>query len=134
MVRKRPIQKLPDIDLVPMLDVMMSVLTFFVIVTMTFSGKVIENVETPKATDIAANEIIEGPILIALNNKGEIVLDTEIISLDELREFTRRYLSQDANGEIIFKADRSLDYIQVRTVLETIAEEGGDRVSLAISQ
>ncbi len=134
MRRKVKAEALPEINLVPMLDVMMSVLTFFIIITMSFSGKVIQNLETPTAQGTNAQDIIDGPLLLGLNNQKEIVYEGDIVDLSQMQDVVRQYLAQDPQGQIIFKADRNLEYQDIAPVLEALADEGGDRVSLTISQ
>ncbi|MFZ9738233.1 MAG: ExbD/TolR family protein [Prochlorotrichaceae cyanobacterium] len=134
MRRKAQTDSLPEINLVPMLDVMMSVLTFFIIITMSFSGNVIQNLENPTGNGGIAEDIIEGPLLIGLNGDGEIIYEGEAIPLAEMQTVVRQYRTQDPLGEIIFKADRNLPYQAVAAVLEAIADQGSDRISLTISQ
>jgi len=134
MRRKAKVEALPEINLVPMLDVMMSVLTFFIIITMSFSGKVIQNLETPTAQGTNAQDIIDGPLLLGLNNQQEIVYEGDIVDLAQMQDVVRQYLAQDPQGQIIFKADRNLEYQDIAPVLEALADEGSDRVSLTISQ
>jgi biopolymer transport protein ExbD len=124
--------EVPEVNLVPMLDVLMSILTFFIVIAMTFTGRVIENVSTPEGA--AGEDIIAGPVVVILNNKGEILVEQEVLTLEALQDLIRRYLAQDAQGKIILKADRSLEYTDVASVLETLAKEGGDRISIAVSQ
>jgi len=124
--------EVPEVNLVPMLDVLMSILTFFIVIAMSFTGRVIENVSTPKGA--AGEDIIDGPVVVIMNNKGEILVEQEVLTLEALQDLIRRYLAQDAQGKIILKADRSLEYTDVASVLETLAKEGGDRISIAVSQ
>ena len=134
MRRKVKAEALPEINLVPMLDVMMSVLTFFIIITMSLSGKVIQNLEAPTGQGTNAQDIIDGPLLLGLNNQKEIVYEGDIVDLSQMQDVVRQYLAQDPQGQIIFKADRNLEYQDIAPVLEALADEGGDRVSLTISQ
>ena len=124
--------EVPEVNLVPMLDVLMSILTFFIVIAMTFTGRVIEGVSTPEGA--AGEDIITGPVVVILNNKGEILVEQDILTLEALQDFIRRYLAQDAEGKIIVKADRTLEYTDVASVLEVLAKEGGDRISIAVSQ
>jgi len=134
MRRKAKSEPLPEINLVPMLDVMMSVLTFFIIITMSFSGKVIQNLETPTGQGTAAQAVIEGPLLLGLNSKQELIYEGEPVEMPEMETIVRQYLAQDPQGEIIFKADRNLTYQDIAPVLEALSDVGGDRISLTISQ
>jgi biopolymer transport protein ExbD len=134
MRRRAKAEPLPEINLVPLLDVMMSVLTFFIIITISFSGKVIQNLENPTGQGTNAQEMIEGPLLLGLNNQKEIVYQGDIVDLPQMQTIVRAYLTQDPQGQIIFKADRSLAYQDIAPILQALADQGGDRVSLTVSQ
>lgn len=124
--------EVPEVSLIPMLDVLMSILTFFIVLALSSTGRVIQNVSIPK--NAAGEEIITGPVVVILNNKGEILVEQEVLTPEALQDFIRRYIAQDAEGKIIVKADRSLEYTDVASVLEVLAKEGGDRISIAVSQ
>lgn len=134
MRRKVKVQPLPEINLVPMLDVMMSVLTFFIIITMSFSGKVIQNLETPTGPGAALPNEVKSPLLVGLNRTQDILYEGEVVDLPQLQTIVRAYLTQDPQGQIIFKADRSLTYQDIAPILQALADEGGDRISLTLSQ
>jgi biopolymer transport protein ExbD len=133
MRRKPTTVKLPQVNLIPMLDVLMSVLTFFVIITMSFSGPVIQDVQTPQASHSDGEPVTHGPLVLGVNARGEMIYDGKPITADSLKETVRQYLAQNPQGQIIFKADRRLPYRQIATVLAHLADAGGDQISFTIT-
>ena len=134
--RNRPSGETPEVNLVPMMDVLMTVLTFFIIVSMTLTGQQIANVTLPK-TDGAGVESAnqDKPSLsIGLTAENQIVLKDKPIDVNQLAEAMQAFYSKHPDGVVLLKADRTLDYSKVVQLLKTMRDIGGDQVSLAIEQ
>ncbi|NJO72484.1 MAG: biopolymer transporter ExbD [Leptolyngbyaceae cyanobacterium RM1_406_9] len=133
--RQRRGSQLPQVNLVPMMDVLMTVLTFFIIISMTLTGQQVMNVSLPSA----AEGVTEGagdvdPFIVGLNPQNQILVENQPISNSQLVEQVQAYLSANPEGVVLVKADRELVYEDVAELLETLRDIGGDRVSLAIEQ
>ena len=59
--------QLPEVNLVPLLDVLMSVLTFFIITSMTLTGRNIANVNLPGTGTGYEEKKEENPLVIGLD-------------------------------------------------------------------
>jgi biopolymer transport protein ExbD len=127
----------PEVNLVPMMDVMMSVLTFFIITSMTLTGQRLANVNLPglSGTGAGGNEQnATESLVIGLNRQGEILLDSKVANLAQLTETMQAYLAQNPQGTVVLKADRELPYEEVVKLLKEMAKIGGSQVSLAIER
>ena len=127
----------PEVNLVPMMDVMMSVLTFFIITSMTLTGQRLANVTLPGLSGIGAVESEQNAtesLVIGLNRQGEILLDGKVANVTQLTEIMQAYLAQNPQGTIVLKADRELPYEEVVKLLKEMAKIGGSQVSLAIER
>lgn len=114
----------------------MTVLTFFIIVSMTLTGQQIANVTLPK-TDGAGVESAnqDKPSLsIGLTAENQIVLEDKPIDVNQLAAAMQTFYSKNPDGVVLLKADRTLDYSKVVQLLKTMRDIGGDQVSLAIEQ
>jgi len=116
-----------------MLDVLMSVLTFFIITSMMLTGERLSNIELPGAGGGVQQEAID-PLEIGLNQQGEIVIANRTVSEEELAETMQAYLAKNPQGQVILKADRELPYEQILQLLKKMGAIGGRRVSLAIQK
>lgn len=127
----------PEVNLVPMMDVLMTVLTFFIIISMTMTGTQLANVRLPQSVagadegpSTAAQEV--APLIVGLDSNGNLVMDNQPISSPQLAQRIRTYFSQNPEGKIILKADRELSYEVVADLLTELRSIGGNRVSLAV--
>lgn len=125
--------KMPEIDMIPMLGVMLVVLAFFVFVTMTLRSQQGTNLTLPSAKTGAAEVEAAEPLVVALNLQNQISVDGKVVTPEELSTPLVTYLNKNPKGTIVLKADRQLSYKKVLPLLETLKAIGGDRVSLAIA-
>lgn len=135
--KRQSVSQLPEVNLVPMMDVLMTVLTFFVIISMTLSsGQQIVGIPLPFVRQGAGSKAVNrtNPLEVGLNRQGQILVDNRPIPKAQLAQTLQQYLLNNPEGAVVLKADRKLPYQQVVQLLQTMREVGGDRVSLAITQ
>lgn len=127
--------QMPEVNLVPMMDVILTVLTFFIIISMTLTGQQQSVDITLPSTDAGASTLpVPDPLVVGLNQQGQVLLNNQPVSDAQLSQQMQTYLVQNSKGAVILKADRKLPYEQVIQVLGKMRDIGGDRVSLAIDQ
>jgi biopolymer transport protein ExbD len=126
---------LPEVNLVPMMDVLMTVLTFFIIISMTLRGQQLANVSLPEAGGDSESAAVEAePFIVGLSDQGDILLDNQVVNLEQLTQQIQSFLSANPEGTILLKADRSLNYSEVNALLQTLRDIGGSQVSLAFDR
>jgi len=124
--------QIPEVNLVPMMDVIMTILTFFIIVSMTMTDFQSVNIPLPRTEKGSSKEKIPEPMIVAMNGQGQILLKNQNTTSDQLVQEVVTYLNQNPKGVVVLKADRKLAYEKVVQLLGTLRDVGGDRVSLAI--
>jgi biopolymer transport protein ExbD len=134
--RRRGDSGVPEVNLVPMMDVMMSVLTFFIIISMSMSGLNIVNVKVPLLGDGAAVVERKEPkkLIFGLTQQGKLLLENRELSNDQMAQEMVKFLDENADGIVILKADSKLTYEKVEDLLKLMRDVGGDRVSLAVER
>jgi biopolymer transport protein ExbD len=128
--------QLPEVNLVPMMDVLMTVLTFFIIISMTLTGQQLANVSLPETEGATENVAEAEPVslIVGLSAEGEILLDNQTVDVNQLTERMRAFLTENPEGIVLLKADRTLNYSEVNTLLKTMRDIGGGQVSLAFDR
>lgn len=130
---RRSTNRMPEIDMIPMLGVMLVVLAFFVLVTTTLNSQQTANLILPTAQTGTGAVKAAQPLIVTLDQQEQITLANKPIPLEKLSPLLVAYLEANPKGAIVLKADRQLPYKKVLPLLETLKAIGGDRVSLAIS-
>ncbi len=125
--------QLPEMNLVPMLDVLMTVLTFFIIISMTLAVDKTMEVQLPTNAAPAASPPQEepDPLVVEMTKQGLTVKD-QPITPPQLAPQVKTYLAQNPKGIAVLRADPRVPYEQVIRVLGEMQSVGGDRVSLAL--
>lgn len=144
-MRAQPVKsKIPQVNLVPMIDVLMSVLTFFIILAMNLTSSTVPNVDVPKLTEGVtegtdgkgglATEKNDPPeaLIVGLDKEGQIILEGAPADETQLAEAMEVFLAENAEGVVKLTADRELNFRNVDSLLETMAQIGGDRVLLVV--
>ncbi|MGD1864399.1 MAG: ExbD/TolR family protein [Phormidesmis sp.] len=135
--RHRRPSRVPEVNLVPMMDVLMTVLIFFVIISMGLTGVQINGVTLPKSVN-SANEVItekddeSAPLTIGLTTEKELILDGEVVQVRDLAPVVKAYFTDNPDGSLMLKADRNLPYDDIAELLSELRKIGGRRVSLAV--
>lgn len=93
--RKRQRPSMPELNLVPMMDVLMTVLTFFIIVSMTLS--IDQGVEVTLPSDQPQPEMEESPppvLVVEMNGSEEFSVEGETFEKAQLLGQLRLFLRQ----------------------------------------
>ena len=136
--RRRQVNaQIPEVNLVPMMDVLMTVLMFFIIISMSLTGQQLLNVRLPQSVEgdgaVEEPQIVQvDALVVGLDKDGRILLESAPVNFDQLSQRVRSYFAQNPNGKLVLKADRELTYSEVAGLLTDLRAIGGNRVSLAV--
>jgi len=118
-----------EINLVPMIDVIFSILAFFIISTLFLTRSEGLPVDLPQAT--TAQQQSETEVAVTLQANGKIALNQEEISLKNLiPEVTK--ISQNAQETlVIVKADKAVTHGDVVNVMDRLRQVEGVKLAIA---
>jgi biopolymer transport protein TolR len=119
--RRRPVMS--EINVTPMVDVMLVLLIIFMVSAPLLTVGV--PVELPKTTAKALN-VNKEPLTISVNGSGQIYLQNTEIAMDELVAKLKAVTEArgDAEERIFVRGDRQVDYGSVMKVMGRISEAG----------
>jgi biopolymer transport protein ExbD len=120
------------IEIVPLIDVIFCILTFFILAAVGLSRQQAINVDLPKAsTGTAQGRQI---LMISLNELGQVYVEKEeMITQEKFIQQLQAYKQQNPSGVFVLYASPNAMYNEVVQVLDLLREVGGDRVALANS-
>ena len=123
-----------EINVTPMVDVMLVLLIIFMVITpMLQKGANVTLAQTnnPIAMEDADKE---DAILVAVQRDGAIYFDTEKVSLENLEAKVQDKLSNRTDKKIYIKADARSKYGVVVQVVDAVRTAGVDQVGLLTEQ
>lgn len=130
--RSKPI----EVNLVPMMDVLLTVLTFFIIISMTLGQEQVIDVQLPpeQPENVPVPPLPNDPFIVELVAPGQIELNGQASDMETVKGQMETYLGRNAENQVFILPSQELPYEQVMQFLGEMREVGGDRVSLAIEE
>jgi len=122
----------PAIDLVPLIDVILVLIIFFVVTT-TFDARSTLRVELPKASQQAAAEPTHG-LSILVNAEGRFfVNDQEVLRTDveSVKQTIAAVAGDDRAQSVLLRADARTPYQAVVTAQDALGQLGFRRIAIA---
>ena len=124
-----------DINVTPLVDVVLVLLIIFMVVTpMLSSGvdvKLPDAAETSQAQDNGQHIVISVAKDPLGTDEAAVYIDTRMISIDTVVDEVNIEYQKDPSRAILIKADSGLRYKEVREVMDTLAEGGMTTILLA---
>ncbi len=116
-----------EVSLIPLIDISMFLLIFFMVAGVVEKFEIIP-IDPPVAQ--SGKLVDEGHLVILLGKRDEIIIGEDIIPLDQAREFLSPILSKNPNKVITVKADAAAAANRVIDVMDAIKASGGKQLSI----
>lgn len=131
-IRDRRAEDVPEINLVPLIDVILVLIIFFVITT-TFDARSVLKLELPRA-DGQPGEAQARALSVLVNADGRyFVDDREALRTDveSLKRTIAEVAGDDRERPVLLRADARTPHQAVVTALEAVGQLGFRQVSIA---
>jgi|APCry1669190288_1035285.scaffolds.fasta_scaffold40608_2 biopolymer transport protein ExbD/biopolymer transport protein TolR len=118
---------LAEINVTPMVDVMLVLLIVFMITApmMTMGLKV----DLPQAKSAQALKL-KPPVLISIDKQGNIAVDADAVSTNELLNIVKSRMDGDLTRIIQIKADRDVTYAPIIEIVDSLVSNGMTHIAL----
>ena len=111
-----------EINVTPLVDVMLVLLIIFMITTPMMSHKV--KVDLPVKTVTAAEDEKATPMTLAIDDAGQMYLDDALIDQRGLEDRLRREALRTPQPMIELRADKTTQYKQIAEAMATVKNAG----------
>jgi len=118
---REPEGALSDINVTPLVDVMLVLLIIFMIVAPKLTSGV--KVNLPKV-EAAPVKIDSSEVIISITSDGGIHVGKKPVSLDELPKLLREQMQINAKNNVYLKADEDVRYGRVAEVMARVKAAG----------
>lgn len=120
----------PLVMIIPMIDIMLFLLVFFMLSTIYMVQTNTLPVSLPQSSS-AGMETRPNVVPITVMMNGDVLFDKDTVPNQQLGEKIRTALAQDKNAIFVLRGDKSTRYENVVTVLDVLKKSGARRVSIA---
>lgn len=118
-----------QINIVPMIDVIFAILTFFIMSTLYLTRSEGLPVNLPKAA--TAETQLQAPINVTINANAEIAVNRQPIALSEIENRVRSLVGSSTESLVIINADERVPHGQVVSVMDRLRQVQGVKLAIA---
>jgi biopolymer transport protein ExbD len=120
----------PQINIVPMIDVIFAILTFFIMSTLFLTRSEGLPVNLPKATTSQRSQV-PAKITITVDEKGQISLNRQPTTIDALTQQVRNLVGYNPEALVIINADEKVQHGQVVAIMDRVRQVQGAKLAIA---
>ena len=119
-----------NINVTPMVDVMLVLLIIFMVITPMLNNKV--NVDLPKADAAVVMEDAnkEDAVVVAVTRDGRVFLGGDQVTLDDMGTKISAKLENKTNKEVFLRADVRANYGKVMDAVDGVRSAGVSQLGL----
>ena len=118
-----------QINIVPMIDVIFAILTFFIMSTLFLTRSEGLSVNLPQAKSAKAQP--SAPITITIDAQGKLALNRKSIQIQGLDGQLRQMIQPNREALVVVNADRSVTHGQVVAVMDVLRQVPGAKLAIA---
>ena len=118
-----------QINIVPMIDVIFAILTFFIMSTLflTRSEGLPVNLPTAATTETQT----KAQITVTVTPDGEIALNRKQIDISQLEGAVRQMIGPNSQALVVINADEAVDHGRVVSVMDRLRRIEGAKLAIA---
>ncbi len=129
--------RLPDepdipaqINIVPMIDVIFAILTFFIMSTLFLTRQEGLPVNLPKAAT-AQQAQIPTRITVTVESSGQVSLNKKPTTVDALTEQIRSLMGTNPEAVVVINADTKVEHGNIVSVMDRVRQVPGAKLAIA---
>jgi biopolymer transport protein ExbD len=126
------------VQIIPLIDVIFCVLSFFILASLQFTRQQAINVDLPTAKtgttshSSAFSQKRQQILPVTIDAIGQTYVEKQPLGKEQLKAVLEDYVRKNPSGVLVLNASRSATYNDVIDMLDLLRQVGGDRVSLGI--
>lgn len=131
----RPINEAEDqfeINILPMIDVIFSILAFFIISTLFLTRSQGLPVDLPSAQTVEPKQSVQ--MNITIKSDGKMFLDRQPIGLGKLQGVLAEKVDPNSESVVIINADEKVEHGTVVKVMDRLRQVPGVKMAIAADQ
>lgn len=121
--------EIPQINIIPMIDVVFALLTFFIMASLSLSRSQGLDINLPEAS--TAGTQTESEINIAVDPKGNILLNQAPVAIEAIPEAVRAIKGDSPSAFVVISGDVEVNYGRVIVVMDKLRSIEGVKIGVA---
>jgi biopolymer transport protein ExbD len=126
---EEPEQEKEEIQIIPMIDIMLFLLTFFILYTLNVFPMLFQNLNLPTSSTLETAQLKE-PLKVYISKDGDIETENVGRGIQALRSYLKGITQKD-QLVVVIVADRDSKAQHLMNVMDVLKEEGISRIAIA---
>ena len=122
---------LPEINVIPLIDVVFTILTFFILASLFLTRSEGLPVNLPGAKTATQQNQTQSKLTVTMDEQGKVLLDRQPIEVRELVPRVKALKGNKPELLVIINADRAVEHGQVITVMDELSTVHGVKLGVA---
>lgn len=119
-----------QINIVPMIDVIFAILTFFIMSTLFLTRSEGLPVNLPKAAT-ANQQQVPAKITITVDAQGQVSVNRQAIAVENLTQRIKTLVGSNPESLVIINADETVPHGKIVTVMDQVRQVQGAKLAIA---
>ncbi|OKH15136.1 ExbD/TolR family protein [[Limnothrix rosea] IAM M-220] len=119
----------PQINIVPMIDIIFAILTFFIMSTLFLGRFEALSVNLPKAQTSQPQESVKATV--TLDAAGQVYLNKELVAMDGFQDEIVALAEVHPNLVVVLNADGQVTHDKVIAIIDQVRQVEGARLAIA---
>jgi biopolymer transport protein ExbD len=120
----RKARKRPEVTIIPMIDIMLVMLIFFIVTTNFKKPRNVLRIELPTVRELPSDKVADARSVIAVDALGNVSLDTLAVPEGLLQSYLAAYQKQNPGRKLELQADRKLPLERLLQVWDSLTKAG----------
>jgi len=122
-------EKIPQINILPMIDIIFVILSFFIISSLYLVRLETIPVNLPNAVN--SNQEKKSVIVITLDLEDRIFIDEKLLDISLLENEILSKIKKTKNSNVIIRADKDIKYGKVISILDILRKLDGLKIGVS---
>ncbi len=120
---RRP-RKRVEVTIIPMIDILLIMLIFFIVTTTFKKPRDILRIELPTVHEIPSDKVVTARSVIAVDAAGKVSLDSLAVPDGLLQSYLEAYQKQNPGRKLELEADKQLPLERLLQVWDALSKAG----------
>lgn len=130
-IRDEDFDSPPQINIVPMIDVIFAILTFFIMATLFLTRSEGLPVNLPNAETSTQTNTQQKRVTVTIDDQGKLFLDRKAVTAQDLKTAIQSAKGKQNKVLVVIHADRTVDHGQVIEVMDQVRTIEGATLGIA---
>ena len=117
------------INIVPMIDVIFAILTFFIISSLDLIR--IDNIPVNLPSAMTSDKVEKEPFILTIDNENNVFIGNKLINSANIIDPINELISGTSNNILVISADKDVSYGKVVEVLDQIRSIANLRIGIS---